>query len=58
MVSLLNRHDGLTGVVFLVCLARVVVAGGVNRPRDVCAIRAFTDDDENVVLLTYAVVEP
>ena len=39
-------------------LARVVVAGGVNRPRDVFAIRAFADDDENVVHLTPAVVEP
>jgi hypothetical protein len=49
---LVNRHDGLVGVVFLMCLARVVFAGGVNRPRDVFAIRAFADDDENVVRLT------
>ena len=35
MVSLVNRHDGLVGVVFLVCLARVVFVGGVDRPRDV-----------------------
>ena len=54
MVSLVNRHDGLVGVVFLVCLARVVFAGGVDRPRDVFAIRAFADDDENVVHLTPA----
>ena len=52
MVSLVNRHDGLVGVVFLVCLARVVFAGGVDRPRDVFATRAFADDDENVVQLT------
>ena len=52
MVSLVNRHDGLVGVVFLVCLARVVFAGGVDRPRDVFATRAFADDDENVVHLT------
>ena len=52
MVSLVNRHDGLVGVVFLVCLARVVFVGGVNRPRDVFATRAFADDDENVVHLT------
>ena len=41
MVSLVNRHDGLVGVVFLVCLARVVFAGGVDRPRDVFAIRSL-----------------
>ena len=52
MVSLVNRHDGLVGVVFLVCLARVVFAGGVNRPHDVFATRAFADDDVNVVHLT------
>jgi len=52
MVSLLNRHDGLVGVVFLVCLARVVFAGGVDRPRDVSATQAFAGDDENVVHLT------
>ena len=52
MVSLVNRHDGLVGVVFLVCLARVVFAGGVNRPRDELAIRAIADDDVNVVHLT------
>ena len=52
MVSLVNRHDGLVGVVFLVCLARVVFAGGVDRPRDVSATRAFAGDDENVVHLT------
>ena len=57
MVSLVHRHDGLAGVVFPVCLARVVVAGGVDRPRDVCAVGAFADDDENVVQLTPAVVE-
>ena len=50
--SLVNLNDGLVGVVFLVCLARVVFAGGVNRPRDVSATRAFADDDENVVHLT------
>src|SRR6478672_10134208 len=49
---LVNRHDGLVGVVFLVCLARVVFAGGVDRPRDVSATRAFAGDDENVVHLT------
>ena len=48
----MNRHDGLVGVVFLVCLARVVFAGGVDRPRDVFATGAFADDDENVVDLT------
>jgi hypothetical protein len=52
MVSLVNRHDGLVGVVFLVCLARVVFAGGVDRPRDVSATQAFAGDDENVVHLT------
>ena len=48
-VSLVNRHDGLVGVVFVVCLARVVFAGGVDRPRNVFAIPALADDDENVV---------
>jgi hypothetical protein len=52
MVSLLNRHDGLVGVVFLVCLAGVVFTGGVHRARNVFAIPAFADDDENVVHLT------
>jgi hypothetical protein len=55
MVSLVNRHEGLVGVVFLVCLARVVFAGGVDRPRDVFATGAFADDDENVVDLTLVV---
>jgi hypothetical protein len=49
MVSLVNRHDGLVDVVFLVCLARVVVVGGVNRAHHVSATQAFADDDENVV---------
>src|SRR6476659_1569175 len=40
MVSLVNRHEGLVGVIFLVCLARVVFAGGVDRPRDVFATGA------------------
>ena len=53
---MLNLDDGLAGVVFPVCLARVVFARGVDRPRDVFAIPAFADDDENVVHLT--VVEP
>ena len=57
MVFLVHRHDGLVGVVFAVCLARVVFAGGVHGPRDVFAIGAFADDDENVVHLTRAVVE-
>src|SRR6478672_1648644 len=48
-VSLVNLDDGLVDVVLLVCLACVVVAGGVNRARDVFAIPAFADDDENVV---------
>src|SRR6478752_8024179 len=48
-VSLVNLDDGLVDVVLLVRLACVVVAGGVNRPRDVFAIPAFADDDENVV---------
>ena len=48
----MNRHEGLVGVVVLVCLARVVFVGGVDRPRDVCATPAFADDDENVVQLT------
>jgi hypothetical protein len=39
-------------------LARVVFAGGVDRPRDMFAIAAFAEDDENVVHLTPAVVEP
>jgi hypothetical protein len=56
--SLVNRDDGLIGVVFLVCLARVVFAFGVDRARDVFAIPAFADDDEYVVHLTPAVVEP
>ena len=56
MVFLLNLDDGLAGVVFPVRLARVVFARGVDRPRDVFAIPAFADDDENVVHLT--VVEP
>ena len=54
----MNLDDGLVGVVCLVCLARVVLVGGVNRPRDVFAIRAFADDDENVVHLTPCVVAP
>ena len=52
----MNLDDELVGVVFLVCLARVVFAGGVNRPRDELATRAFADDDVNVVHLT--VIEP
>ena len=52
MVSLVHRHDGLVGVVVLVCLARVVFAGGVNRPHDELATRAFAGDDENVVHVT------
>ena len=52
-----NRHNGLVDVVCLVCLAQVVLAGGVHRPRDVFAIRAFVDDDEDVVHLSPAVVE-
>ena len=43
MVLLVNLDDGLVGVVFLVCLARVVIVGGVKRPRDVFAIAAFAD---------------
>ena len=46
---MVDRHERLVGVVCLVCLARVVFAGGVDRPRDVFAIGAFADDDENVV---------
>jgi hypothetical protein len=46
---LVNRHEGLVGVVVLVCLARVVVVGGANRPHDVSATQAFADDDEYVV---------
>ena len=38
---LVNRHEGLVGVVVLVCLARVVFVGGVDRPRDVFAIRSL-----------------
>ncbi len=49
MVSLVNRHDGLVGVIFLVCLARVVLVCCVDRPHDVFATGAFADDDENVV---------
>ena len=49
---MVNLDDGLVGVVFLMCLARVVFAGGVNRPRDELAIRAIADDDVNVVHLT------
>ena len=62
----MNLHDWLVGVVFVVCLACIVFAGGVHRPRDVFAIPAFADDDENVVhlasnlssLLTPAVTKP
>ena len=54
----MNRHDELVGVVLTVCLARVVFAGGDNRPHKVFAIRAFADDDENVVHLGPALVEP
>jgi hypothetical protein len=46
---LVNLDDELVGVVFMVCLARVVVVGGVDRSRNVSAIPAFADDDENVV---------
>ena len=53
----MNRHDGLVGVVCLVCLARVVLVGGVDRPRDVFATGAFADDDENVVHPTPAVIK-
>src|SRR6476646_6716673 len=49
MDSWVNGHDGLVGVVFVVCLACVVFAGGIHRPRNVFAIPAFADDDENVV---------
>jgi hypothetical protein len=49
---LVHRHDGLVGVVVLVCLARVVFVGGVDPPRNVFAIPVFADDDENVVHLT------
>jgi hypothetical protein len=38
MVSLVKLHDGVVGVVFVVCLAGVVFAGGVHRPRDVFAL--------------------
>ncbi len=54
--SFLNRQDGLVGVVFLMCLARVVFAGGVNHPRDVLAVPVFTDDDEKAVHVTPIVV--
>ena len=49
---LVNRHEGLVGVVVLMCSARVVSVGGVDRPHHVCATPAFADDDENVVQLT------
>ena len=49
---MVNRHDWLVGVVVLVGLARVVFAGGVDRPSDVSATRAFAGDDENVMHLT------
>jgi hypothetical protein len=49
--SLVYRHEGLVGVVVLVCLARIVFVGGVKRPRNVVAIAIFADDDENVVHL-------
>jgi hypothetical protein len=52
MVSVLNLDDSLVGVVFLVCLARVVQVGGIKRPRDVIAIAVFADDDEHVMHLT------
>ena len=48
----MNLDDGFVGVVFLVCSARVVLVGGVNRPHDELATRAFADDDVNVVHLT------
>ena len=53
---MVDRHDGFVGVVFLMCLARIVFGGGANRARDVFAIHAFADDDEDVVHLT--VVDP
>ena len=46
---MVDRHERLVGVVVLVCLARVVVVGGVNRAHHVSATQAFADDDENVV---------
>ena len=52
----MNLDDGLVGVVFVVCSARVVIVGGVKRPPNVFAIRAFADNDENVVHLIPAVV--
>ena len=39
MVLLVDRHEGLVGVVVVVCLAGVVEVGGVKRPRDVFAVR-------------------
>ena len=49
--SLVYVDDGLVGVVFMVCLARVVKVGGVKGPRNVFAIGAFADDDEAVIRL-------
>ena len=42
---MVDRYEGLVGVVVLVCLARVVFVGGVKRPRDVVTTGAFADDD-------------
>ena len=39
----MNLDGGFVGVVFLVCLARVVIVGGVKRPRDVFAVAAFAE---------------
>ena len=52
MVLLVNRHEGLVGVVVVVCLAGIVEVGGVKRPRDVFAVRALADDDEHVMQFT------
>ena len=48
----MNLDDALVGVVVMVCSARVVDVGGVKGPRNVFAIAAFADDDENVMRLT------
>ncbi|MGY4652326.1 hypothetical protein ACVWWN_006122 [Mycobacterium sp. URHB0021] len=56
MVLLVNRHEGLVGVVFVVCLAGIVEVSGVMSPRDVFAIPAFADDDVHVTHRTR--VEP
>ena len=43
VVLLVNLDDEFVGVVFLVCLARVVIVCGVKRPRDVFAVAGLRE---------------